>query len=64
MSDDPLLKYEVMDRASVQMHQFETALGDHHGLTEATRIAYATASEALGDFYQLAASEYWKSVEE
>lgn len=53
-------KYEVMDRASMQLHMLQCALADHAGLTKKTRKALSEATDALYKLYNAAATEYFK----
>lgn len=61
MNNKQLLRFEVMDRASVQIKQLEAALVFHEGLTPRTAETLTAALDALHNLYQVAAEEFDKA---
>jgi hypothetical protein len=58
MKQKRLLRFEVMDRASIQLTQLSAALEGHMGLTKRTRAALKKAIDATSNLYQVASEEF------
>ncbi len=58
-----LLRFEVMDRAAVQLECLQTSLSEHEGLTPATQEKLNVAMDAVYDLYRTAVHEFDRGEE-